>query len=92
MKLQDFSIIKWIYDNDLKIETGLPFSWKDHMYLYDIYRDFSPKQVIYKAAQIGYSTLAVLKSFWIAKNLGIDITPYISREEDKRGDRGAVQK
>jgi len=43
------------------------------MYLYDIYRDFSPKQVIYKAAQIGFSTLAVFKTFWIAKNLGIDI-------------------
>jgi len=72
MKLEDYSIISWIYEQKIKTETGDSIDLRDHLFLFDIYKDFSPKQVCYKAAQVGFSTLAILKSFWITKNKKID--------------------
>lgn len=54
-------------------DQGDLLDFYDHAYLKDIYLDFSPKQVILKAAQIGFSTLANIKSLWLAKNKGMDI-------------------
>lgn len=50
-----------------------PLDFKDHMYLQDVYTDFSPKQAILKAAQIGFSTCANLKALWLAYNKHMDI-------------------
>ena len=47
--------------------------FKDHEYLWDIYGDFSQRQAILKAAQIGFSTCANLKALWLAKNKKMDI-------------------
>ena len=44
------------------ILDGVPFSFKHHEYLRDIYYDPSPRIVIRKAAQMGYSTYAILRS------------------------------
>lgn len=54
-------------------DQGERLNFSDHAYLYDIYQDFSPKQVILKAAQIGFSTMANIKAMWLAKNKGLDI-------------------
>lgn len=54
-------------------DQGEKLDFRDHPYLWDIYEDFSPKQAILKAAQIGFSTLANIKALWIAKNKGLDI-------------------
>lgn len=54
-------------------EQGNPIEFRDHLFLFDIYRDFSPKQVILKAAQIGFSTLAILKTMWLAKYRKMDL-------------------
>ncbi len=54
-------------------DQGFRLDFKDHAYLYDIYEDFSPQQVILKAAQIGFSTMANIKALWLAKNKGMDI-------------------
>lgn len=54
-------------------DQGEPLDFKDHAYLKDIYTDFSPKQVVLKAAQIGFSTTANIKALWLAKNKGMDI-------------------
>ncbi|MEI8345297.1 MAG: phage terminase large subunit family protein [Candidatus Omnitrophota bacterium] len=35
-------------------DQGEKLDFKDHAYLWDIYKDFSPKQAILKAAQIGF--------------------------------------
>lgn len=56
----------------VKTETGVPLDFRDHLFLYDIYSDWSPKLVCYKAAQLGFTTLAVNKSFWAVKNVGLD--------------------
>ncbi len=54
-------------------DQGQPLDFKDHPYLKKIYADFSPKQAILKAAQIGFSTTANIKALWLAKNKGMDI-------------------
>ncbi len=54
-------------------DQGQKLDFKDHPYLWDIYEDFSPKQAIRKAAQIGFSTTANIKALWLAKNRGMDI-------------------
>ena len=54
-------------------DQGQPLDFHDHAYLKDIYTDFTPKQAILKAAQIGFSTTANIKAMWLAKTKGMDI-------------------
>src|SRR3990167_2788561 len=73
MKLSDVSIHAWIVENQIKNERGEPIDFRNHLFLYDIYSDFSPKLVCYKAAQVGFSTLAILKKFFVAYKRGMDL-------------------
>lgn len=73
MKLSELSIHSWIIEHGIKNEAGGPIDFIDHLFLFDIYADQSPKLVCYKAAQIGFSTMAILKSLWLAKQKGMDI-------------------
>ena len=73
MKLSDISIHAWLQEHQIKNEAGNPLDFRDHLFLFDIYADQSPKLVCYKAAQIGFTTMALLKSMWLAKTKGIDI-------------------
>jgi hypothetical protein len=72
-KLAELSVHAFIQENGIKTESGVPLDFKDHMYMFDIYRDMSPLQCGMKAAQVTWTTMAIIKSFWIAKNLGFDI-------------------
>ena len=67
----DMSVFNEVYG--IKTEVGRKLDFKQHLFLFDIYNDFSPLQVIYKASQVGFSTLATLKTLWLAKNKGMDI-------------------
>jgi len=71
--LENISIIEWIRKHEIKTETGDDYTWDNYKFMYDPMRDMHPKQAILKAAQIGFSTLAIIKAFWIAKNKRIDI-------------------
>lgn len=57
----------WLKEYNIKNEQGLPIEFQNHLFLYDIYNDFSPLQVIMKAAQIGFSTLAIIKTLFLCK-------------------------
>lgn len=72
-ELENVSIHAWIYSNAIKTETGKPLDFRQHRYLYDIYRDDAPLLCCIKAGQIGFSIAAVLKTLWLAKNKKIDI-------------------
>lgn len=72
MKLSDVSIHAWIQENQIRNEQGQLLDFRDHLFLFDIYSDTSPKLVCYKAAQIGFTTMALLKSMWLAKK-GMDV-------------------
>ncbi len=72
-KLGDQDILFFIQEEGITNDQGQKLDFQDHPYLLDIYADFSPKQAIRKAAQIGFSTTANIKALWLAKNLGLDI-------------------
>jgi len=73
MKLSEISIHAWLQEHQIKNEKGEVIEFRDHLFLFDIYADTSPKLVCYKAAQIGFTTMALLKSIWLAKHKGMDI-------------------
>ena len=66
-------IFSFLLFNEIKNDQGQLLDFKEHAYLLDIYDDFTPKQAILKAAQIGFSTTANIKALWLAKNKGMDI-------------------
>lgn len=72
----------WIKKHKIKTETGDPIDFTNHLFLWDIYNDLSPKQVGLKAAQIGFTTLEIIKSLWVAKNKGLDIIYTLPTESD----------
>lgn len=57
----------------IKTENGTVLDFHNHPFLWDIYSDLSPHQSIMKAAQIGFSTLAIIKSLWLAYTRKMDI-------------------
>ena len=71
--LENYSIHAWLQKYGIKTENGVKLDFKDHKFLFEPYSDFSPKQAILKAAQVGFSTLAILKTFWVAKKKGLNI-------------------
>lgn len=66
----------------IKNEQGLSIELKDRAFLRAIYKDFSPYQVVLKAPQIGLTTLMVIKSMWVAKNLHKDIIYTLPTQSD----------
>ena len=82
LEFDDLEIHAFIYDNDIKNEQGFPIEFRDRGFLWDIYEDMSPLQVVLKAPQIGMTTLMVIKSFWVAKNLKKDIIYTLPTQHD----------
>lgn len=54
-------------------DQGELLDFKDHVFMVDIYNDWSPKIVGKKAAQVTWSTTMNHKMLWAAKNIGLDI-------------------
>ena len=72
-KAQAFNCVAWILNNNIVNESGFPMEFKDHAFLIDPFTDDTPKQVARKCSQIGWSTLANLRSFHLAKYAGANI-------------------
>lgn len=70
---QSFNCISWILSNNIVNENGSPFEFTDHAFLIEPYLDESSQQVVLKCAQIGYSVLAILRSFHLARYAGANI-------------------
>lgn len=82
MNLSDISIHSWIQEHKIKTERGDPLSFHDHMFLFDIYSDMSPLQVLMKPAQIGASTMQNVKPFWMMDKIGVDIIYTLPTDSD----------
>ena len=80
--LSDISIHAWIQDHVILNEKGDPIEFINHLFLYDIYRDQSDKLVCMKAAQIGFSTLAILKNMYDARYRKMDIIYTLPTDTD----------
>lgn len=66
------SIILFLEHYNIKNETGDKIDFHDHLWQYDIYRDFSEKIAVQKPAQVGLSLLQIIKVMWAVRYLGID--------------------
>lgn len=73
MLLDQYSVHAWIQNNQLKTETGKELDFHDHRYLFDIYRDQSPYICCVKAGQIGFSTLAIIKTIHTVRYKKLDV-------------------
>ena len=83
INLSEHSIHAWLEKEEIKTDTGSELDFKDHSFMWDIYKDLSPKQAIMKAAQVTMSTCATLKAFWIAKFKNVDIIYTLPTESDR---------
>lgn len=72
-QLADRNIHVFLEAYNITNDQGEKLDFKEHPYLWDIYEDFSPRQAILKAAQIGMSTTINIKALWLAKNKHMDI-------------------
>jgi len=76
MALENYSIIRWITKHGIKTENGSPYSFKSHLFMYEPLQVLAKTEldvVVYKAAQIGFSTAAILATFWVAHNRKRDL-------------------
>ncbi len=71
-ELGQYEILIWLKAHEIKTEDGKVLDFDDHRFLVELFDDWSPKQVIKKAAQIGFSTLAILKTLWAIKHKGLN--------------------
>lgn len=76
------SIIAWIVANGIKNEKGEPIEFRDHPFLYDIYRDPADRLVVTKAAQVGLSTLEVIKNHYDARSRKLDVIYTLPTDSD----------
>lgn len=80
--IRELSIQGWLDKYQIKNEKGHLITFHKHLFLKDIYEDQSQNLVVTKAAQIGLSTLEVLKNFYDAKRHKMDIIYTLPTDND----------
>lgn len=80
--LAQLSIHAWIQENKIKNEKGEKIDFTNHLFLFDIYRDQSALLTAMKGAQVGFSTLAILKNHFDAKRNKMDIIYTLPTDSD----------
>lgn len=73
MSLANNSIHAWIVENKIVNEKGERIEFHNHLFLYDIYKDRSTNIAVMKPAQVGLSTLQIIKNHYDAKRDKLDI-------------------
>jgi hypothetical protein len=64
---QQFNCAAFILQNKIVNENGNPIEFKFHKFLAAPYMDNTPRQVVRKAGQVGWSTLAIIRALHLAK-------------------------
>ncbi len=64
---ETISSLAFLHNKKIKNENGQPLEFKDHYFLIRPYADMSPRQVVMKSSQVGWSLLGINKSLWLAK-------------------------
>jgi len=80
--MADISILQWVRQHNIKNEKGDPITFHTHAFLKDIYEEQSQNLVVIKAAQVGLSTLEVLKNFYDAARFKMDIIYTLPSDSD----------
>jgi hypothetical protein len=63
----------WAIKHQITNEAGLPLTFDDRKWAWDMYNDLSQFQVTLKPPQIGETVKNIVKSFWVAKKMHKDI-------------------
>lgn len=63
----------WVLKHKIRNEAGIPLDFTKRKFLWDIYNDLSPNQVLLKPPQIGATVMNTIKSFYVAKKLSRQI-------------------
>jgi Phage terminase large subunit (GpA) len=63
----------WAIKHQIKNEAGLPITFDDRRWAWDMYNDLSQFQVTLKPPQVGSTVKDIIKSFWVANKLKKDI-------------------
>ena len=66
-QIEHINIRAWIELHSIKTENGTKLDFKTHRYLAQVYKDESKQLCCIKAGQIGFSTMAILKTIWLAR-------------------------
>lgn len=80
--LEQISIHRWIQKYQVKNEKGDLIDFYDHPFLFDIYRDKSQNLTVMKGAQVGLSTLEIIKNIYDAKHNKMDIIYTLPTDAD----------
>lgn len=63
--IHEISPLAWVVTNNLQTENGKPIEFTNHPFMLKPYNDLSPDMVCIKSAQVGFSTMAILKVLWL---------------------------
>ncbi len=63
----------WVLKHQIKNEVGIPIEFTKRKFLWDIYNDISPHQVLLKPPQIGATVMNTIKSMYVANKLNRQI-------------------
>ena len=80
--LAEYDTDAWVDFHNIKNEKGDSIEWLHHQFLLDIYNDQSDNLVVIKAAQIGMSTLEILKNIRDAERQRMDIIYTLPSDAD----------
>jgi len=81
-KLADLDASYWVELHEIKNEKGDPIEFFKHQFLIDIYDDQSDNLVVMKPAQVGLSTLEIIKNIRDAEKYKMDIIYTLPTDSD----------
>lgn len=64
---------EWVLANNMVHDRGTLITFDDHMFLKQVYDDWSKEQAIIKASQLGFSIMMVLKVIYAAAFKGFNV-------------------
>jgi hypothetical protein len=81
-KSDQYSILKWIVDNNIVTEKGEALDFYDHPFLLDILTDWSPNLVVKACAQVGKSVTFNLKTLFAVKYFKFNVIYTMPTDSD----------
>ena len=82
MEYQDISVLTFCDHYGIKNEKGEPIEFRNHLFLFDIYEDQSQNLCIMKCAQVGLSTMEIIKNIYDAHTTKLDIIYTLPTDAD----------
>lgn len=72
-QLNHISPLAWTIDNGIKTENEKLIEFSRHRFMVQPMNDMHPRQVTRKSAQVGWTTMNIIKSFYMSKEYGLNV-------------------